>query len=125
VLLVTTPSATPPILQYSNTAHQNVDAYAYAWSWALTLFLMNHPDSSNVFEALLKQPAMNSREVDRWLRARLTGKLPRIRSAWCSFVSELDYGYTTEAGMLQLTDKPVPLSKEAVVICSTTLEIFK
>jgi hypothetical protein len=58
------------ILQYSNTAHQNVDAYA--WSWALALFLMNHPDSSKVFEALLKQPAMNSREVDRWLRARLT-----------------------------------------------------
>jgi hypothetical protein len=41
------------------------------------------------------------------------GKLPRIRSAWRSFVNELDYGYTTEAGMLQLTDKPVSLSKEA------------
>jgi hypothetical protein len=98
------------ILQYSNTAHQDVDAYA--WSWALTIFLMNHPDTSKVFEALLKQPAMNSREVNRWLLARFPGKLPRIRAAWRSFVSELDYGYTTEAGMLQLTDKPVALSKE-------------
>lgn len=98
------------ILRYSNTAHQRVDAYA--WSWALTVFLMNHPDTSKVFEALLRQPAMNSREVDRWLRTRLTGKLPRIRSAWRSFVSELDYGYSTEPGMLQLTEKPESLERE-------------
>jgi hypothetical protein len=98
------------ILQYSNTAHQRVDAYA--WSWALTIFLMNHPDTAKVFEALLKQPAMNSREVNRWLHTRFTGKLPRIRSAWRSFVSELDYGYTTEPGMLQLTDKPMAISEE-------------
>jgi hypothetical protein len=98
------------ILRYSNTAHQRVDAYA--WSWALTIFLMNHPDTSKVFEALLKQPAMSSREVDRWLRGRLTGKLPRVRSAWRSFVSELDYGYSVAPGMLQLTDKPAELMQE-------------
>ena len=98
------------ILCYNNTAHQRVDAYA--WSWALTIFLMNHPDTEKVFEALLRQPAMNSREVDRWLRSRLTGKLPRIRAAWRAFVSEMDYGYTTNHGMLQLTDKPESLKEE-------------
>jgi hypothetical protein len=98
------------ILRFSNTAHQRVDAYA--WSWALTMFLKNHPDTSKVFEALMKQEAMSTREVDRWLRARLTGKLPRIRAAWRSFISELDYGYSTTPGMLQLTAETVLLKDE-------------
>lgn len=92
------------ILRYSKTAHQDVDAYA--WSWALTLFLENHPDTAKVFDALLRQPAMNSREVERWLRARLAGKMPRIRSAWRAFVTELDYGYSMQPGLLQLTEQP-------------------
>lgn len=96
------------ILSYSNTAHQNVDAYA--WSWALTLFLENHPDTQKLFRGLLKQPAMRSREVEKWLRSRLNGKLPRVRTAWRSFVSDLDYGYTANAGMLTLSDSPTQLS---------------
>ncbi len=32
------------ILRYSDTAHQNVEAYA--WSWAAVIFLKNHPDTA-------------------------------------------------------------------------------
>ena len=97
------------ILRYGDTAHRNVDAYA--WSWTLTVFLKNHPDTAKVFDLLLTQPAMNSREVDKWLRSRLSSKLPRVRAAWRAFVTELDYGYSPEPGLLQLSDKTEKLAK--------------
>lgn len=95
------------ILRYSNTAHQSVDAYA--WSWALTVFLKNHPDTSTVFGELLSQKAANSRDVEQWLRQRLGDRLPRIRSAWRSFITELDYGYSTAPGLLQLSETSKPI----------------
>ncbi|MFO0943103.1 MAG: hypothetical protein U0930_20400 [Pirellulales bacterium] len=90
------------ILRYSKTAHQSLDAYA--WSWAMIVFLKNHPDTRKIFEDLLRQQAMNSLEVEKWLRQRLNDRLPQIRTAWRSFVTELDYGYSAEPGMLRLSE---------------------
>lgn len=97
------------ILHYSNSAHQNVEAYA--WSWALTLFLQNHPDSSAVFTTMLRQAAMDTPQLDRWLRSRLRQQLPQLRADWIAFVSDLDYGYTTKPGLLMTSSKTCPLNE--------------
>lgn len=103
------------IWRYSDSAHQQVDAYA--WSWAMVLFLNSHPETAGIMSALLRQPAMDAPSLDRWLRSRLRSKLPRIRAEWNAFVSDLDYGYSADAGMLRLSEKMQPLPLE------TNLEI--
>ena len=95
------------IWRYSNTAHQSVDAYA--WSWAMTLFLKHHPDTAKIFSALLRQPAMNSREVDRWFRGRLSNRMPHLRAAWRAFITDLDYGFSTSINLARLSEQPKPL----------------
>jgi hypothetical protein len=107
------------ILRYDSTAHKRVDAYA--WSWAMVLFLENHPDTAKVFGALLKQPAMESKDVERWLRGRLAMKLPRIRAAWRAFVTDLDYGYSLKPGLLQLSENPTPLESTVEIEIQSNL----
>lgn len=101
------------IWRYGNSAHQSVDAYA--WSWALVTFMKENSDTAPVFEALLKQPAMDETSMHRWLMSRLRHKLPQLRSEWAAFVSDLDYGYTSQPGMLKLSSDPQPLESTANV----------
>ncbi|MBX3419940.1 MAG: hypothetical protein KF752_00145 [Pirellulaceae bacterium] len=91
------------ILRYSSSAHQQVEAYA--WSWALVLFLKQHPETSQLFATMLKQPAMDSTQLQRWLRSRLAAKLPRLRAEWIAFIDELDYGFTDSNGWLTLSEQ--------------------
>ena len=107
------------IWRYSNTAHQLPDAYA--WSWAMVLFLNHHPSTSGLMQAVLKQPAMSTSEMERWLRSRLRTKLPRLRSEWAAFVADLDYGYTPTSGILSLSAQPSPLNSEVTLEIDTRL----
>lgn len=107
------------IWRYSDTAHQRLDAYA--WSWAMVLFLRNHPSTSKLMSALLKQPAMDTEEMNRWLRSRLRHRLPQLRAEWGVFAAELDYGDPLEAGMLSLSENTVPLSTDITLECDARL----
>lgn len=107
------------IWRYNNTAHQRPDAYA--WSWAMVLFLNHHPTTSGMMQALIKQPAMDTPELERWLRSRLRSKLPRLRSEWAAFVAELDYGDTPEAGILSLSPQTSVLSSETTLLIDARL----
>jgi len=101
------------VWRYSDSAHRQIDAYA--WSWAVVLFLNTHPDTSGLMSAMLRQPAMDAPSLERWLRSRLRSKMPRIRAEWIAFVSELDYGYTSRPGLLQISKSTEEFAVESTL----------
>jgi hypothetical protein len=100
------------ILRYSNTAHQEVDAYA--WSWAAVLFLRHHPTTQKAFEQLLKQPMKPDSTGTRWLFGRLKAEWAQMRCEWNAMVSELEYGYDPTRGFLELRKDAKPLDGQSV-----------
>ncbi|MEM8734796.1 MAG: hypothetical protein AAGG44_11265 [Planctomycetota bacterium] len=92
------------VLQYDNTAHRRVEAYA--WSWAAVLFMRSHPRTQAAFDEMLAQPHRPDETQTRWLLNRLRQQWPRVRAEWRAFVSDLDYGYRVESGLLQVSDRP-------------------
>ncbi|MFN3189847.1 MAG: hypothetical protein ACE361_04935 [Aureliella sp.] len=97
------------ILQYDNTAHRRVEAYA--WSWAAVLFMRSHPRTRDAFQEMLDQPHRPDATQTNWLIDRLRKQWPRIRAEWRAFVSDLDYGYRVESGLLQVSDRPTLVGK--------------
>ncbi len=106
------------ILRYSNTAHQQQEAYV--WSWAAVVFLKHHPDTAAAFAQLLKQPWQGSDDANRWLFTQLRLDWPRIRQQWQATISDLDYGFDPEHGLLKLSTKPRPLRDPQTVLVQAT-----
>jgi len=95
------------ILRYSNTAHQQQEAYA--WSWAAVIFLQSHPTTAPTFAKLLGQPLLGRDDANRWLFKQLSRDWPRLRQEWSAVLGDLDYGFTPQAGMLSVSPQPQPL----------------
>ncbi len=102
------------ILRYDNTAHQNVEAYA--WSWAAVIFLRNHPDTKKAFEDLLEQPMKSDGTLTRWLFRRLQSQWPQIRQEWSAMLTELEYGYDPNNGMLAMTRTSQAIGEQPVTL---------
>jgi hypothetical protein len=96
------------IMRYSSTAHQQVDAYA--WSWALVVFLHNHPRTQDAFAELLRRPMRADFTMTRWLFRELRTQWSRVRQEWNAMLTEIDYGYDPKFGMLQISNRPLPLT---------------
>ena len=101
------------ILQYDNTAHRRVEAYA--WSWAAVTFMKEHPRTHEAFQEMLAQPHRPDDSQSRWLVKRLGKDWSRVREEWNSFVTDLDYGYRTSSGMLAISAQPKVLRDRASV----------
>lgn len=106
------------ILRYSNTAHQQQDAYV--WSWAAVVFLKHHPDTAAAFAQLLQQPWHGSDDANRWLFTQLRPSWPRIRQQWQATLSDLDYGFDPQHGLLKLSPKLRPLRAPQTVNVQAT-----
>ncbi|MEO8268974.1 MAG: hypothetical protein ABI557_04580, partial [Aureliella sp.] len=106
------------ILRYSNTAHQQQEAYV--WSWAAVVFLKNHPDTAAVFAQLLQQSWHGSDDANRWLFTQLRSSWPRIRQQWQATLSDLDYGFDPQHGLLTLSTQLRPLRTPQKVIVQAT-----
>lgn len=102
------------IMQYDNTAHRSVDAYA--WSWAAVVFMVNHPDTKEAFREVLQQPMRPDMTQTRWLFAKLKARWPSIREQWNAFTSDLDYGWSPQGGMLTISNKPTKLAGSSTPI---------
>jgi hypothetical protein len=100
------------IWRYDNSAHQQVDAYS--WSWAMIQFLEIHPETSGVIDSLLNEQVKDVQGTYRWMRDKLVHRLPRLRTDWSAFVSDLDYGYNPEPGPLLLSMKTQVLDQATV-----------
>ncbi|MCA9194308.1 MAG: hypothetical protein KDB03_21210 [Planctomycetales bacterium] len=107
------------ILRYDGRAHQQVEAYA--WSWAVVVFLMHHPDSQAAFRNMLKEPMRSDMTLTRWLFEHTQHSWPRLRAAWCAFLSDLDYGYDMSLPLLQLSEAPKKLASPQVFELQTNL----
>ncbi len=92
------------ILRYSDTAHQQQEAYA--WSWGAVVFLKHHPDTAATFEKLLGQPLQGRDDANRWLFRQLSSKWPNLRQEWNATVGDLDYGFAPQRGMLVVSANP-------------------
>lgn len=101
------------ILQYDNTAHRRVEAYA--WSWAAVLFMTQHPRTREAFQEMLAQTHRPDGSQSRWLVRRLGKDWSRVREEWNSFITDLDYGYRTASGMLSISPQPKVLRDRAVI----------
>lgn len=101
------------ILRYSDTAHQQQEAYA--WSWAAVVFLKHHPDTRATFDQLLGQPLQDRDDSNRWFFRQLSNRWPRLRQEWNAALSDLDYGFAPERGMLTLSTAPQMLTKSQTV----------
>lgn len=106
------------ILRYSNTAHQQTEAYA--WSWAAVVFLKHHPDTAAAFAQLLQQPWHGSDDANRWLFTQLRSSWPRIRQQWQATLGDLDYGFDPQHGLLKLSTKLRPLRSPQTVVVKAT-----
>lgn len=106
------------ILRYSNTAHQQQDAYV--WSWAAVVFLKHHPDTAAVFAQLLRQPWHGSDDANRWLFTQLRSSWPSIRQQWQAALGDLDYGFDPQHGLLELSPKLRPLRSQQTVVVKAT-----
>lgn len=106
------------VLRYSNSAHQQQEAYV--WSWAAVMFLKNHPETAAVFDRLLQQPWQGSDDANRWLFAQLRSAWPRIRQQWQVTLGDLDYGFDPQRGLLSLSRKPVQLRTPRTVVVDST-----
>jgi hypothetical protein len=106
------------ILRYSNTAHQQQDAYV--WSWAAVVFLKHHPDTAALFSQLLQQPWHGSDASNRWLFTHLRSSWPRIRQQWQVTLSDLDYGFDPQHGLLELSPKLRPLRDQQTLVVRAT-----
>ncbi|MCR9293158.1 MAG: hypothetical protein NXI32_10595 [bacterium] len=100
------------IMRYGNTAHREVEAYA--WSWAAVLFLMEQPDTKAAFQEMLQQPMRSDLTQTRWLFERLRERWPKIRQQWNAFVSDLDYGFQSDAGLMVISAAPQAITRESV-----------
>ncbi len=100
------------ILRYSDTAHQQVAAYA--WSWAVVLFLQHHPETQATFQKMWQQPMQPDLTLTRWLFAQLKQDWPRLREDWNAFLSDLEYGYRPDRGFLVSSPQPSPLKSQPV-----------
>lgn len=106
------------ILRYSNTAHQQQEAYV--WSWAAVVFLKHHPDTAEIFAQLLQHAWHGSDDANRWLFSQLRPAWPRIREQWQATLSDLDYGFDPQRGLWKLSTKPRPLSAAQTVVVDAT-----
>ncbi len=97
------------ILRYDSSAHQQAEAYA--WSWAAVVFLKHHPDTRDVFAALLKQDLKPDMTQTRWLFSRLRNKWPNLRTAWNATLTDLEYGFDLSRELTQLSTTPLPLTE--------------
>ena len=89
------------ILRYSNTAHQQTDAYA--WSWAAVVFLKYHPDTAAVFAQLLQRSWRTGDEANRWLFQQLRSRWPELREQWQVTLGDLDYGFDVQRGLRKMS----------------------
>ncbi len=92
------------ILRYSTTAHQQQEAYA--WSWAAVVFLKHHPQTAETFNRLLGQPLQGRDDANRWLFRQLSSQWPMLRQEWNATLSDLDYGFAPERGLLAVSPRP-------------------
>ncbi len=97
------------ILRYSNTAHQQTDAYA--WSWAAVVFLKYHPDTADVFAKLLQRSWRTSDEANRWLFQQLRSRWPEVREQWQETLGDLDYGFDVQRGLRKMSRDVQPLNQ--------------
>ena len=100
-----TAPALESIMRYGNSAHQEVEAYA--WSWAAVLFFREHPRTRKTFEKLLEMPLRPDPSVTSWFYRQLQSEWPLVRTEWQAMLTELDYGYTPNSGMLQITPENI------------------
>lgn len=96
------------IMRYSNTAHQQLEAYA--WSWAAVIFFKSHPQASAKFAELLRQPHRGRDAANRWIFKQLSQRWPRLRQEWNAMLCDLDYEFAPQHGLLTLSASPQPLS---------------
>ncbi len=97
------------IMRYGATAHREVEAYA--WSWAAVLFMLHHPDTKEAFEAMLRRPMRSDLSQTRWLFAELRSRWPKLRQAWNSLITDIDYGFDPENGSLVFSEASNPLGE--------------
>lgn len=102
------------IMQYGSTAHREVDAYA--WSWAAVCFMKSHPDTREAFDEMLKQPMRADRTQASWLFRRLSNRWESIREQWNAYVTDLQYGFDSQAGLLRITNEPKRISSVPINI---------
>ncbi|MEM7474891.1 MAG: DUF1570 domain-containing protein [Planctomycetota bacterium] len=111
------------VMQYDNTAHRRPEAYA--WSWAAVVFMLNHPDTREAYLDMLNQPMQPDPIQTRWLFQRLRSRWPAIRESWNAFVSDLEYGWTPEPGMLQVSPQPRKLGSQEIQLTLSTQESWQ
>ncbi len=99
------------ILSYSNTTHRTDEPYA--WSWAAMLFFSNHPKHQAVLRRVSQPPLDYSNHVTIELKRALESVWPTVNAEWRVFVSELDFGFSPEHSMTDLTSiAQLPLQKK-------------
>ncbi len=101
------------ILRYSNTAHQQTDAYA--WSWAAVVFLKHHPDTAAVFAQLMQRSWRSSDEANGWLFQQLRSRWPQLREQWQETLGDLDFGFDVQRGMRKISGKLEPLKQSQTI----------
>lgn len=101
------------VLRYSSTAHQQQEAYA--WSWAAVVFLKHHPQTAETFARLLGQPLQGRDDANRWLFRQLSSHWPFLRQEWNATLSDLDYGFAPDRGLLVVSHKPQQLTSPQTI----------
>ena len=87
--------------------------------------MLNHPDTRQAFLEMLKQPMSPGKSQTRWLFQKLKARWPAIREAWNAYITELEYGWTPEAGMLQVSAQHKLLSGSSAEISVATEESWQ
>lgn len=96
------------VLRYGDTAHRQVEAYA--WSWAAVVFLKHHPQTRQTFAEMLERPTRTG-DSTRWLLKELQPRWPELRQLWNATLTELEYGYDPQRGMLTFSQAVQPLQQ--------------
>jgi hypothetical protein len=80
------------VLDYSSTAHLEVDPYA--WSWAIAVLLDRHPHYRDRFRELYKH--VGDSDFNERFHQAFAADWRELNDDWAVFVSGIEYGYDVE-----------------------------
>ncbi len=93
------------LLNYGDRAHRTDEPYA--WSWAAMLFFTNHPKYQDILQSVSQPPLDYSSQITVALKQKLSGTWSIVDAEWRLFVSELDFGFSPESSLVDLTSVPL------------------
>ncbi len=103
------------VMNYSETAHLDVEPYA--WCWAAAMLLDTHPEYQKAFRELRGRRSANGPGGEPWLYEELEGKWPELSDRWWEFIRHIDYGYDLARADIRFTEAgPLPAEGATVSI---------